>query len=517
MVALVAAASLSLVACAGTPSTDDDNAPPAAAGGTIEIAWGSQPPTLDPVAVTTTSTNFIAYNAFEGLLGLDAGLNVHPVLAESWDQEGYQTFTFKLRTDVTFHNGDPMTAEDVVASLERWLTTSTSGQASLAGATVAATDDTTVVLETATPVYTAAYLLAQPTQQAVIMPASSVAQATDTGIPTEALFGTGPYKIGEVVQDSKIVLDKFDDYVSPEGEASGITGEKTPVADQLVFNIVPDQSTRLNGLVSGQYSFATEISPDSAAQLETDPTLEQNTLDSGILTLLFNKQAGAFADVKTRQAVQAGIDIDAIMTATYGSDEYFDLNGALAPTGQEAWYTEVGLENYNQKDVDKAKELLGESSYNGETVNLVTTRDYSYMYNSAVVIADQLTNIGFTVDLQVTDWPGVLDAIGKPDGWDATSVDFLLRSAPTALSFFNPAYAGGTDDPAIADAIAVINGATSEEDASQAVDDLQQAFFDYVPVIKFGEIRSVIGQRSDVGGFIPFLGPVFYDTYKVEG
>lgn len=497
---------------ATSESSEEPTTPPSS-DDVVQIAWASQPPTLDPIAVTTTSTNFIAYNVFEGLLGLDADLNVHPVLAESWDQEGYQTFTFKLRTDVKFHNGDTMTAADVVASLEHWLTNSTTGKANFEGATVEATDDQTVVLRTVQPTFTAAYQIAQPTQQAVIMPASSIAQATDSGIPTEALFGTGPYMIGEVVQDSKIVLDRFEDYKSPSGDPSGVTGAKSPVASQLVFNIVPDQTTRLNGLVSGQYDFATEISPDNASQLDSDPSLAKNTLNSGILAMLFNKQDGVFSDVKARQAVQAGLDIEAIMMATYGSTDYFDLNGALAPRGQEAWFTEVGLDNYNQKDEAKAKQLLAESSYNGETVRFVTTRDYPYMYNSAVVIADQMTKMGLTVDLTVTDWAGVLDTIAKPDAWEATSVDFLLRPVPTALSFFNPTYFGGTDDPAILSAIDAINTAPDEASASAGVDALQTAFFDYVPVIKFGEIRSITGQRTDSAGFVSFLGPVFYNAH----
>lgn len=512
-VAAVALAGLALSACTAETGGTQGGTP--VEGGVINIAWASQPPTLDPGAVTTTSTNFIAYNVFEGLVALDENLNVQPVLAESVTQEGYETFTFDLREGVKFHNGAPLTADDVVASLERWLANSTTGKANFAGATVEKVDEDTVVLHTDGPNFTALYQIAQPTQQAVIMPASSIAAAVENQIPTEQLFGTGPFKIGEVVQDQSITLDRFEDYVSPSGESSGLTGEKKAYADQLVFNIVPDLTTRLNGLASGQYHFATEISPDNASVLQNDEALAMNTLNSGILTMLLNKEAGVFADATTRQALQAGLDIEEIMLATYGTDDFFDLNGALAPRGQEAWYSEVGLENYNQADVEKAKALLAESGYNGETLKFLTTRDYPYMYNSAVVVVSQLEEIGFTVDLQVTDWAGVLDAFAKPDAWDASTVDFLLRPSPLALSFFNPTYFGKTNDPAIENAIATINASADEATASAGVAALQEAFFEYVPVIKFGEIRAITGQRTDVGGFISFLGPVFFGSYLI--
>jgi peptide/nickel transport system substrate-binding protein len=513
--AVALAAALTLSSCASPSGEETASTATPQEGGVINIAWASQPPTLDPGAVTTTSTNFVAYNVFEGLLALDENMNVQPVLASSWEQENYQKFTFELRTDVTFHNGEPMTADDVVASITRWMQDSTTGKAAFGGATITATDEDTVVLETAAPMYTAAAQLAQPTQQAVIMPASSIAQKVASGIPTEHLIGTGPFSIGTVEQDKKIELDRFEDYVPPSGESSGLAGEKKAYADTLIFNIVPDQTTRLNGLDSGQYDFASDLSPDNVEQIKANPALQLQTLNSGILSLVLNKTAGPFSDPELRQAIQAGLDSEAIMTATYATTDLYDLNGALAPRGQDTWFTEAGLENYNQADLDKAAELIEDSAYNGEPIKLITTRDYPYMYNSAVVIADQMTEMGLTVDLQVTDWASLLKAIANPDTFDATSVDFLLRPSPLALSFFNPSYAGWTNDPAITEAINAINASTSDEEASEHVEALQEAFFEYVPVIKFGEIRSITAQRTDVGGFTPFIGPIFFGAYHV--
>src|SRR5699024_9109291 len=115
------------------------------------------------------------------------------------------------------------------------------------------------------------------------------------------------------------------------------------------------------------------------------------------LSLVFDKAEGPMADQTLRQAVQAALNIDEIMIATYNNEDYFDLNGALAGREQTDWYTEVGLHMYNEQDADLAAQLVEESDYDGEPITFLTTRDYAYMYNSAVVVSEQLEEIGLNV------------------------------------------------------------------------------------------------------------------------
>lgn len=515
---------LTLAACSGgeSPGGGDgtgsgngatDGSGEVTEGGEINIAWPSQPTTLDPVATPATSPNFIAYNVFEGIIALDGNFAVQPVLAESYEvNDDFTAFSFTMRSDVLFHNGEPMVIDDVVASIERWITDTSAGQAYFADAEVTSSDDVVTITVPET-LYTGLFHLAQPTQQLVVMPAASIAAKDDTGVPTELLIGTGPFAIESMTVDQNVTLSRFDDYVARDGEASGVTGEKIAHADTLVFNIVPDATTRLNGIQSGQYDYATDIPADNVAQLEADPSITVNTLSSGILSLVFDKAEGPMADVQLRQAVQAALNIDDIMISTYNSEDYFDLNGALAGPEQADWYTEAGLDHYNQQDLDLAAQLIEESDYDGEPIIFLTTRDYAYMYNSAVVVAEQLESIGLNIDLEVTDWGTILTKIYEPESFDMFVTDFLRRPVPLAYTFFNSTYAGSTDDPAITSAIAEINAATTAEEGLAAQEALQAAFYEYVPVVKFGDIRSITAQRDTVGGFIPFIGPVFYGSY----
>lgn len=525
-VALAAVAALALAACSGSsdaPETEGPtgtetsaSAPAPAEGGTVDIAWPAQPPTLDPVFTTSTTTNFIAYNVFEGLVALDENYEVKPVLAQSWEaNDDFTEFTFVIREDVAFHNGDTMDLGDVQASVERWIADTSAGTAYFADAVVSTSGDDTLTITVPETLYTGIYHLAQPTQQLVVMPAESVAAKGDDGVPLEDLVGTGPFQIESVVVDQAITLTRFADHAPAAGETSGVTGEKVAHADEIVFHIVPDATTRLTGIESGQYDYATDIPADNATQLENNPDVTLNTLNSGILALVFDKAEGPLANETLRQAVQAGLDVEAVMLATYGSDDYFTLNGALAGPEQSDWYTEAGLEGYAQNDPELARGLIEESGYAGEPIVFLTTRDYFYMYNAAVVVADELEELGLNVQLEVTDWSTILTKIYEPASFDMFITDFLKRPVPLAYTYFNSGYAGTTDDPALTEALGAVNAATSSDEGLAAMDALQEAHYRYVPVVKFGDIRSITAQRSSVEGFIPFIGPVFYGSYPV--
>lgn len=516
--AAMAALLLTSTACSaqgGGETTNPGGTP--AAGGQIDIAWPSQPPTLDPVAVTTSSTNTIAYNVFEGLVALDANLEVQPMLAESWSaNEDYTSFTFKLRQGVAFHDGSTMEIGDVTASIERWIAVTAAGQQFFKDAQVTAEGTDTVTITVPQTLYTGIYYLAQPLQQLVVMPAEVNALAVDqTGVPTESLVGTGPFKVESMTVDQQIVLAKFDGYTGRTEAGSGLAGAKEAKADKLVFHIVTDATTRINGLVSGQYDFATDIPADNAAELKANADITLNPLNSGILAAVFDKAEGPFANQTLRQAVQLAVNAEDVLTSSYNNAEFFDLNGALAPETQKDWYTKAALDTYNQHDIEAAKKLVAESGYAGETVKFATTRDYPYMYNSAVVLSEVMKEIGLAVELEVSDWGTVLKKIAEPASFDVFVSDFLKRPVPVAYTYLTPTYAGTTDDPGITAAIDQVNAATTQAEGLAGIEALQTAHYTYVPALKFGDIRAITAQRNVVDGLIPFIGPVFFGAYRV--
>ena len=161
-----------------------------------------------------------------------------------------------------------MTAEDVVASMDRWVDKSSATDVIFDGATFTAEDDYTVVLELVEPSALALDTMASTNMAAAIMPKEIVESAAAEGV-TEYI-GTGPYKFEEWVQDQYIHFTKYDDYQPMEGEPSGLAGKKEALVDNIYFDVVRDASTRLAGLQTGKYDFSYTIQFDSYAQLQNE-------------------------------------------------------------------------------------------------------------------------------------------------------------------------------------------------------------------------------------------------------
>jgi peptide/nickel transport system substrate-binding protein len=479
----------------------------------FNIAWDAQPATLDPVMTTATTTRDIMRNVYEPLIVLDEANQVQPVLASSYAvSDDRRTVTFTLRENIRFHDGSPMDPADVVASLQRWIAQTTSGRQFFEGTEVSETGPNTVAVTTPRAMYTLLPLLADPNMIVPVQPVEVLQNAPAEGVTS--FIGTGPYRFAEWVPDQHIHLQRFADYVSPPGPASGLAGARTPVYENIYYRFVSDPSTRLAGLQTGEYDVANALPADNFAQLEADPNIDTVVGDVGTNAVIFNKRAGLMANPLMRQAVNAALDIEAIQVAAFSSPEFFRLNGALAMDEQSPWYTTAGLQNYNVHDPERARELLAEAGYAGEQVRILTTREYADHYNSAVVVEAQLRAAGINAQLVVIDWASVLQNRTDPNAYEAFITGFTPTVLPTRNLFLSSSWPGWTDDPAISAAMDGITFAADETAARTAMEDLQAAFYDYLPIVKFGENKIIMGLRTDVAGYrwVPGAGDVFYSV-----
>lgn len=173
----------------------------------LNVAYGVQPPSLDPHSVTDVSTRDISQHMFEPLVTLNSSLEVEPMLAESYEvNEDEETVTFYLREGIQFHNGDEMTARDVIASMERWHDYSSQAQEYLDGTEYEAIDDYTVVAHLEEYTTIDMFIFADMTQFAAIMPEEVITNA-GTNLVDE-LIGTGPFQLEEWRQDQFIHFKK---------------------------------------------------------------------------------------------------------------------------------------------------------------------------------------------------------------------------------------------------------------------------------------------------------------------
>lgn len=479
-------------------------------GGTVHIALNANITSLDPMMTGAYVARDTMRNIYETLVTLDADGNVVDLLAASHEVSAdNKTFTFTLRQGVKFHNGAEMTADDVVASMQRWIKLSQSGHAFFDGSTVEKKDDSTVVITSPTPVSQGLYIMADTGRIAAIMPKSVIDAATDTGVTD--YIGTGPFKYASWTKDQNIVLDKFADYSSPSGDTNGYAGTRAPHADHLEFDFVTDGTTRMSSTLSGQYEVGYSLADSQYAQVKASSDVSVQE-DEMLETLLFNKKQGIFADNKTlRQAVLAALDMDKIAKAGHQSDDLYETDGGLMPKNSPL-RSEAALDNYNQANADKAKQLLAQSGYNGETITFIATKDYPYMYDETMEIQTELNAVGINTDVQVYDWATCLQKMFQADQWEMMISSYSYSASPIVYSFFQASGAGWNTDPQFTQIASEINAAASDDEVKTGMDDLQTWFYDYVPNIiisKYKQISAVSNKTTGYSGGMQ--GPVFYN------
>lgn len=494
-------------------------------GGALRVATNADPPGLDLMWQTSNLSLFIGQHIFETLLTLDARGRVAPALAESYTvADGGKTFTFKLRRGVRFHTGAEMTSADVVASFQRWLALSSRARQILKDMTAArATDPSTFVVQFGKPNGAFLSSLAIPNQRMVVLPKAIVDRSHDaSGKPTELrggdLIGTGPYRLVEWKPDQYVRLARFAGYAGPAGAESYMAGARQAYVDEIRFIPVPDDLTRVAGLLSGDYDLAIGLPSSAYDQLKANSALVTKVVGPGSAAVgVFNKKRGPFTDVRVRQAAWLAIDPKKVMAGAFDNTALYRLTPALAGPEWGLWsFPNVGADVYaHGRDLAKARSLLREAGYHDE-IRWITTRDYAYMYRSALVASDEMKEAGFTVRLSVSDWATVISDRNVPERYEIFSTGIGFEGDPTSTAAFTPGWPGWNDSPRnnrnYEALVTTVDPAARRELAREQ----QRIFWDEIPYLRFGEILTVLAYRTKVQNVYPDNSYYFWNVWLTQ-
>jgi len=487
-------------------------------GGTLRAAIIGEPPSLDPQWTTATVTANISWHYVEALFTLDADFKAIPMLAESLEtsSDGL-TRTVKLRKGVLFHNGKEMTAEDVDASLKRWAQISGLGKNLFAKVdTVSSPDKYTMVFKMKSPYAIFDAVLGYRSGGAAIMPKEVVEQATEKNQVTNPI-GTGPYRFVEQLKDRYTRVVRWEKYQSNGDTPSGPGGKKNAYFDEIRFIPVPDQNVRIAGIQSGDYDYAEGINTDQYSLLKDNKQVT-TLLSPPSKTPLhyFNNKSAIMSDQKLRQAILAAIDPEAALKAAWATTDFYRLSPSLM-LKETPWYTEAGKEFYNQKNPDKARQLLKESKYNGETIRYMTTREYPTMYQESVVLNQQMQAIGLKTDLQVIDWATLVSRRSKPEEWEIFSTWHGFVQDPSMMDWNNTTYPGWWTNEKVDALRDKLLTTLDQKGRLDVLSQEQQLFWsEDVPLLKLGDVRDLYltsPKLKDVG-LLPYT--MFWNAYLTK-
>jgi peptide/nickel transport system substrate-binding protein len=470
-------------------------------GGVLKAAMIGEPPTLDTHTTTATIAYQVAWHMFEGLYTLDRNFAPIPMLAESHSiADAGRRYTITLRKGVRFHNGKELTAADAAASLSRWGRLHTTGKTmGKVIEAVEAKDPQTLIIHLKEPSGSLLYALASP--YLAIYPKSVADAAPDQ--PIKEYIGTGPFRFVEHKPDRHIKMARFKEYVARPEPTDGLGGKRTAYVDEILFLPVPDVAVRLAGIETGEYHFAQSPKQDQYDRLKANPKLDLTIVKLGAwITAAPNHKQGVMANKKVRQAMQAVLDMEPIMAAAVGHKDFYRLDGALYFPEQALWHTAVGVTGYNLRNKDKARALLRESGYAGQPVRWITTKEYEYMYNSALVARQQMEEVGFKVDLQVLDWATLVQRRSKPELWDVFTTGITFSPDPALTSNLQCNWPGWWCQEEKERLLGELVRESDPKKRRALIERIQAVFYEDVGRIKMGDFFSLLVTR-DVKGFEP--------------
>ena len=308
-----------------SPSTSPSTGPVV-----VNVALHEEATSLDNVTETKDMALLMAMNVFETLYCYDANMNLQPMLVES-DEISADGLTakIKIREGVKFHDGSEMLAEDVVASLQRFLQYGVKGK-SMASyiKSVEAEGKYTVVINFSEVYSVWRDMLSWYSGCWYVIPKEIAEAAGENAMGWDQNIGTGPFTFDSYEQGRYIKLTKFDGYVSRTEAPSAASGKREVFIDELYFHVVPDTATRLNGLKAGQYDYICNVPTDYYETIKQTDGIRPLVINADrFLTLYLNGKSKLFANnLKMKEAVVTALNMTDAMAAAYGNPELWSAD-----------------------------------------------------------------------------------------------------------------------------------------------------------------------------------------------
>ncbi|MGQ0677283.1 MAG: ABC transporter substrate-binding protein [Rhodospirillales bacterium] len=412
---------------------------------TLRAVMHSDLKILDPIWTTAYIVRNHGYMIYDTLFAMNEKLEVQPQMVAKHEVSADKlTYTFTLRGGLEWHDGQPVTATDCVASIKRWGAKDSMGQ-KLMGVTqeVTAVDAKTFKLVLKEPYGLVLQSLGKPSSNVPFMMPARVA-ATDPNTQISDFTGSGPFifKRDEWKPGDKTVYVKNPKYKPRAEPANGLAGGKVVKVDRVEWLAIPDHQTAVNALLAGEIDYIEAPPHDLLPVLKKDAKIalvDWNPLGNQY-TFRFNWLHPPFNNEKVRRAVATAFNQEDFLKAVIGDPAYYKPCKAMFICGSPLESVK-GTEGLLESNFAKAKEELKAAGYDGTPVVLMQSTDLVVLTNLAPVAADLMRKAGLNVDMQSMDWQTLVARRAKKDppnagGWNAFLTSWV------AADILNPVMAG---------------------------------------------------------------------------
>lgn len=465
------------------------------------------------------------------LFAIDDDGNYHPQMVEDFTvSDDRLTYTFRLREGLEFHDGQPVTSEDVVASIRRWAQREALGQQIMRIAeSFQALDARSFQLKLREPYAYVIEALGKPGNAIpVIMPARLAATTPHTTAVADQV-GSGPFIFERSTwRPGERAIFRRNPRYRPRAEpASGLAGGKVAHFDRIDVISVPDQATRATALQAGELDFLEILPADYIVPLRRNRNIRiANPRGAGqIMSILqINHEQPPFNNPAIRRAAQVAINQADVM-ASLGLPEglYMQSCEALYMC-DTAGQSDAGTDVFRNAGTARARLLLREAGYNNEPVTFLHSESSALLNPMGLVMIDQLRQAGFNMQTATSDYATAASrrlnrGPVSAGGWNLMNV--IWNGVDLVNPLANPGVAYNCQDiPSwFCDArqtelLRQVASARTPEDRRRYAEALQAAFHENVNAILAGQFSAPAAYRADLQGMIDFPIAVFWNVSR---
>ena len=492
----------------------------------LTVVFESEVVILDPHATTAAITRTFGYHVFDTLFSMDQAGNIHPQMVEGHtvSSDGL-TWSFVLRPGLKWHDGGNVTAADCVASLQRWGKRDSLGRMLLAATDGMTADDPrrfTIRLRQKFPLMLD--VLGKPNAPVPFMMPEAVMAAAGEGRITR-IIGSGPFvfRQDQWRAGDLMVFGRFDGYLPRPEPTSFLAGGKVVHVDQAVLKVMPDQTTGANALIANEIDYMQFLPFDLLGQLAKSDGVRLMDLGGADMyqgNFRLNQASGPFMDPAVRRVLWKLVDQDETLNAI-GIPERFRLKNCSSYWMCDApLSTDAGADQAKFSIAD-ARAALAATAYKGEPVIMLEVAN-SISQTAGNLLAEHMKQAGFKVDEQLMDWGTVLARRAKRDGWSlfpvfSNGIDMVSPLKHFYITNNCADYPGWSCDAAITPLLADFTQAESPESRKSIAARIQQAAYQSVPSVMWGQFAIPVGYRSRLVNLTQSAFPMLWGVQLATG
>ncbi len=481
-----------LSACSGNSQSQTAAIPAPADTTTLHVGIAQDlDASLDPHKTVSAGTREILFNVFEGLVKPTSNGDLICAVAEDYTIDETATiYTFTLRDGITFHNGELVTVDDVVYSLNRCAFPQADILTPIDGiASVEAIDDTTVVVT-----------LAQPSNEFLAYLTVAILPADYDDQDTQPI-GTGPFAYVSRTAQESVVLTRYDGYW---GEVAQM--------ETVELNVFENMDAMVLSLQTGAVDMGLHMTSTQVAQLGDDFTVSEGTMNL-VQALYLNNAVAPFDNELVRQAMSYAVDKQEILD--------FTADGRGTPIGSSMYpafgkYFCEELTDYYTQDVDTAKALLTQAGYpDGFSMTITVPSNYTPHMDAAMVVVEQLRAVGITATINPVEWATWLEDVYMGRNYESTviGVDASVMTARAMLERFTSTASDNFvnyNNPDYDALYALAQATQSDAEQVEAYKQMQTILTETAANVYIQDLADLVAHRSDLTGI------QFYPLYALD-